>query len=212
MSIAGSVVTQELVRRFSLAEFNEVANSLPRDRLELINGEIVMTPPPDDPHINLTIRIEDLFDDHRQKIRELGCSAIGPSIWFAVPVPLREAWVVADVKGPHLVCPDVSVCFTDYLHQKRVPPALLVVEVLSVSQRSVIDRDLIDKPDVYAALAIPAYWVIDRRDGTVLVHTDPIDGQYTRRTKYRGDDLLPAPGLEFLAVTPARIFEQSKSP
>lgn len=211
MTLAGILETPDLVRRLSLAEFAEVANSLPDDRLELINGQIVMTPPPDHPHINLTIRIESLLNSHYQQILDVGCSAVGSSVWYAVPVVLRETWVDSNVKGPHHVCPDVSVCFTDYLDQKRVPPALLVIEVLSVSQRSVIERDLIHKPNIYAALAIPAYWVIDRRDETVLVHTEPIDGEYTRRTNSRGDDLLPAPGLQFLAITPAQIFAKPAS-
>jgi Uma2 family endonuclease len=205
-SMSSTLETDDLVRRFSLAEFAEIANSLPDDRLELINGEIVMTPPPNDMHINLTIRIESLLNAHYQQILAMGCSAVGSSVWYAVPVGMREAWVDARVQGPHHVCPDVSVCYTDYLDEKRVPPALLIVEVLSVSQRSAIDRDLINKPDIYAALRIPAYWVVDRRDGTVLVHTDPIEGQYTRRTKYRSGESLPAPGLEFLTITPAQIF------
>lgn len=196
----------ELVRRFTLDEFAELANSLPEDRLELINGEIAMTPPPDATHINLALRIELLLNASYQQLLSLGCSAVGASAWFAVPVGLRDSWVDADAKGPHHVCPDVSVCYTDYLNSARVPPALLVVEVLSVSQRSAIERDLTLKPDVYAALQIPAYWVVDRRDESIWVHTLPVDGQYSQRTRHRADDVLPAPGLEFLSITPARIF------
>jgi Uma2 family endonuclease len=82
----------------------------------------------------------------------------------------------------------------------------LVVEVISVSSRSEIDCDLISKPDIYAALEIPTYWVIDRRDQIVWVHTAPEDGQYTRRAQYKGRKKLPAPGLDFLAITPAQVF------
>ena len=197
---------RELVRRFTLEEFAEISHSLPDERLELIDGEIVMAPPPDDFHIKHTIAIEDLLNDHRLEIRALGCSAVGSGVWYAVPVALKEKWVEAGVNGPNYVCPDASVCFTDYLESKRTPPALLVVEVLSISQQSEIHRDLVSKPNIYATLRIPSYWVLDRRDRSVWVHTAPEDGKYTHRGQFKGRKKLPAPGLEFLAITPAQIF------
>jgi Uma2 family endonuclease len=66
---------------------------------------------------------------------------------------------------------------------------------------------LIRKPDIYATLEIPTYWVVDRRDKSVWVHTQPRDGQYAKREHCKGRRKLPAPGLEFLHLTPARIFE-----
>ncbi|MEK7830803.1 MAG: Uma2 family endonuclease, partial [Acidobacteriota bacterium] len=94
----------------------------------------------------------------------------------------------------------------DYLSANRRPPALLVVEVISVSAKSEIDRDLVRKPDIYASLEIPTYWVIDRRDQSVWVHTEPEDGKYTRRVQIKGDNPLPATGMEFLQITPRQIF------
>ncbi len=201
-----SAANRNLVRRFTLEEFAEICHSLPDERLELINGRIVMSPPPDDVHIEQTINVEDLLNNHVSEIRELGCSAVGSSAWFAVPVELKEKWVEAGVKGPNHVCPDASVCFTDYLRAKRHPPALLVIEVISVSSRREVERDLITKPDIYATLEIPTYWVIDRRDRSVWAHTVPEDGKYTRRAQYKGRKKLPATGLDFLAITPAQIF------
>jgi Uma2 family endonuclease len=198
--------SSRLVRRFTLDEFTEICRSLPDERLELIDGEVVMSPPPDDVHIKHTITIEDLLNDHRQELRALGCSAVGSGAWYAVPIELKEKWGEAGVKGPNNVCPDASVCFTDYLKSKRVPPALLVIEVLSVSGPGEIERDLIRKPEIYAALAIPAYWVVDRRDHSVWVHTMPADGLYTHRAQYKRRKRLPAPGLGFLTITPAQIF------
>lgn len=197
---------QPLVRRFTLEEFAEICQILPDDRLELINGEILMSPPPDDFHIEQTIRIEDLLADFVTEVRQVGCSVVGSSVWYAVPVQLKDKWVQAGVKGPDHVCPDASVCFPDYLKTKRRPPALLVIEVISISSRREIDRDLISKPEIYASLEIPTYWVLDRRDQSVWVHTAPVDGQYTIRARHKGDTQLPAPGLDFLTITPAKIF------
>lgn len=204
--VASVRMPRDLVRRFTLEEFAEICRSLPDDRLELINGEIVMAPPPDNWHIEQTIKTEDLLINHIAEIRQLGCTVVGSSVWYAVPAELKEKWGEDNVKGPNHVCPDASICFPDYLRANRRPPALLVVEVISVSSRSEIDRDLISKPDIYASLEIPTYWVVDRRDKSVWVHTAPEDGQYTRRAQYKGRKKLPAHGLEFLTITPARIF------
>lgn len=200
--------SQTLVRRFTLEEFEQIVELFPDERIELINGEIVMAPPPDFIHVKHTVRTENLLTPYHQEIESLGCYIAGTSVWYFVPKELRDVWVSEGIKGPDYVCPGASVCFTDYLdtnHDRR-PPALLVIEVVSVSRQSEIDRDLISKPDIYAALEIPTYWVIDRRDQSVWVHTAPEDGKYTLRAQYKGRKKLPAPGLDFLAITPAQIF------
>jgi len=199
-------IERPLKRLFTLEEFARIVDALPDDCLELIKGEIVMAPPPDDPHIKQNIGVEKLLARHWEEIEKLGCCPAGPSAWYAVPRELKQKWVDEGVKGPDHVCPDASVCFADYLDTNRRPPALLVIEVISVSSRSAIDRDLISKPEIYAILEIPTYWVIDRRDKCVWVHTEPENGQYANRIQYRGEQRLPAPGMEFLNITPAQIF------
>src|SRR5262245_50314181 len=195
-----------LKRLFTLEEFAEIVHALPNDRLELINGEIVMSPPPDFPHIKQNIGIEQLLARHWEEIGKLGCCLAGPSAWYAVPKELNQKWTDEGSGGPDHVCPDASVCFADYFDTDRRPPALLVIEVISISSRSAIDRDLVIKPEIYAALEIPAYWVIDRRDTCVWVHTGPENGQYASRIQCKGRQRLPAPGMEFLNITPAQIF------
>ena len=196
-----------LVRRFSLNEFAAVAEALPDDRLELINGEIIMVPPPDKIHQQRTARLIELFAHHVNEIAALGCQIVGSSGYYAVPKELQQRWVAEGEEGPDDVCPDASVCYRDYLDADRRPPALLVIEVLSLAKRD-RDRDLVMKPEIYATLEIPAYWIVDRRDASVWVHTKPSEGKYTLREQCKGDNILPAPGLEFLAMTPAQIFEQ----
>ncbi len=197
---------KNLVRRLTLEEFQKVAESLPNDRLELINGEIEMSPPPNFDHIEESMSIEMLLNLHLVEIVKLGCRVLGTSAWYAIPAELKEVWVEKGVKGPDHVCPDASVCYADYLRSDRRPPALLIVEIISISSQREIDRDLIRKPDIYATLEVPAYWVIDRRDKSVWVHTVPKDGKYTKRIQYQGRKKLPATGLDFLTITSAQIF------
>lgn len=184
-----------------------MVNLFPDDQLELINGGIVVSPPPpDDGDIEQTMNVEHLLTKQLNEIEKLGCRVAGSYAWYKVAKELKQVWVEAAVEGPDHVCPDASVCFADYMKTDRRPPAMLVNEVISVSSRSAIDRDLISKPDIYATLEIPAYCVADRRDQSVWVHTAPEDGKHTRRTRYKGRRKLPAPGLDFLAIPPAQIF------
>jgi len=195
-----------LKRLFSLEEFARIVEALPDDSLELIKGEIVMSPPPDDPHIKQTMDVEYLLQKHLNEIEKLGCRVVGSNAWYAVPRELKQRWMDEGDEGPDHVLPDASVCFADYLDTNRRPPALLVIETISISSRSAIERDLVSKPGIYATLEIPAYWVIDRRDNCVWVHTGPENGQYASRIQFKGHQRLPAPGMEFLNITPAQIF------
>jgi Uma2 family endonuclease len=68
--------SDQLVRRFTLEEFEEMVNLLPDDQLELINGETIMSPPPDDVHIEHTINVEYLLAKQLSQIEKLGCRVV----------------------------------------------------------------------------------------------------------------------------------------
>lgn len=199
-------IEKTLVRRFSLAEFMAIAEALPNDKLELIDGEIVFMPPPTEKHMDLADRVLSLFARKVEDIEALG-GRISGSRYYARPADLPAEWVGEDEKGSSHICPDASIRRLA-AKEGELPPAFLVVEVLSLSKKEHMDRDLETKPKIYAALEIPVYWVIDRRDQSVIVHTHPGGEDYKSRVKCQGDDVLAAPGLEFLQITPAMIFEQ----
>lgn len=191
---------------FTIKEFEVVAELLPDNLLELINGEIVMSPKPSNRHQQLTGWITTLFGIYVREILELGCLIAGSSSFYEIPEEIGKKFANPTGGFPSSVCPDASICYKDYLNTTRIPPALLVVEVLSDSNRRHIDRDMATKPKIYAALGIPTYWVIDRRSNSVWVYTKPNNGKYVSRKQAKGEAVLPAPGLEFLQITPAQIF------
>src|SRR5262245_61949254 len=169
---------------FTIPEFKKVKDVLPDLELELLRGKIVIN--------KRSSRQFFSIEDFKKVAEEL---------------PNHRIEMI-NGSGPDIVCPDVSVYYNDYFDTNRRPPALLIVEVLSFSKREHIERDLELKRAIYAALEVPAYWVIDRRDKSVLAHTEPRDGGYAVCEKIKGDQVLPAPGLDFLQITPAQIFAE----
>ncbi len=186
---------------FTIPEFRKVRSLLPDYELELINGEITLNKRSPLQSISIADfkKVAEEFPDHRIELID------GETSFFDVPDRFREP----DGSGADIVCPDASVYYNDYFDTDRRPPALLIVEVLSFSNRQHLKRDLELKRAIYAALEVPAYWVIDRRDKSVLAHTDPRDGGYVVCVvceKIKDDRVLPAPGLDFLQITPAQIY------
>lgn len=192
----------------SIEDFERVADEFPDHRIELIDGEIKMSPPPDKRHQKHSLVLTRLFRRYGDQIEALGCEIAVANCFFEVPDEIVKQFRLEQKPIPSDVCPDAAIVYFDYLDTDRRPPALLVIEILSVSNRENIERDTVTKPEIYAALEIPAYWIIDRRSQSVWAHTNPIDGHYTLRTQVKGDQALPAPGLEFLRITPAQIYEE----
>jgi Uma2 family endonuclease len=129
-------------------------DQLPDDglRYELIDGSLLVSPPPFMPHGRSTNRL------HKVLIGQVPAGfEVGQNLGVTID-------------GPHTcLVPDLFVVRAaaydkhNYLDQKDV---LLVVEVLSPSSRS---RDLLLKRHYYAGGGIPRYWIVDPTARTLTV-------------------------------------------
>lgn len=155
------------------------------DRVELIEGAIVLMTPPGPAHVNLETRLGKLLQD-------------------AAP-----ADAVVSHQNP-LACgrsrpqPDLAVIAGPELREDRLPrSALLVVEVSDSS----LPRDRL-KARIYAAAGIPEMWIVDVAGRTVEVHRDPMP----RSRRYRSmqllvvGDILTSPRLPRLRLPVATLF------
>ena len=167
-----------------------------------------MSPQPDKRHQNHAGQLTTLFGLYTPQIINLGCRIGGATFYFEVPDRAREKLVASGLESPSDVCPDISICYRDYHDKDLLPPALLVVEVFSDSRREYVYRDMTTKPEIYAALEIPTYWIVDRRDNSVWVHTQPSEGKYVLRRQFKDASILPAEGLEFLQISTVQIFNE----
>jgi Uma2 family endonuclease len=118
-------------------------------RYELIGGAIVMTPAPEPIHQRTGQGLFRLIDDACPPGHEV----------FLSPIDL-------DLPGGQRVEPDIIVVPASSVGEKRLSgPALLVVEIVSPGS-TVNDR--VTKRDVYAHAGVPAYWIVDPRQGHLL--------------------------------------------
>ncbi|MGW7821242.1 Uma2 family endonuclease [Streptomyces puniciscabiei] len=160
---------------------------LPGHRVEILNGSIVVTPPPDGPHQTSCFEVGYLFKQAGAK--EAGLLAI-PGIGLWLPT------------GPDdYAVPDVSVVDADYrdAHVRKncyAPHVFrMVLEVTSTNW----SNDTVIKLGTYARAGIPVYVVADRENEEVLLHRNPIDGKYPDPVRYKRGQSVPVP--ESVGVT-----------
>ena len=144
----------------------------PEDRIELIEGELVMMTPHGSRHAT-AIRL----------VNRALSAALGEGCIVQCQLPLA----IATDSEPE---PDVAVVdgeITDY-RDAHPSSALLVVEVADDSLRS--DRSV--KRRLYARCGIPEYWIVSLPDAALEVYRDPAGDDYRDATVLgAGDTVRP---------------------
>jgi Uma2 family endonuclease len=174
--------------RFTLDEYHQLVDSggLDEDsRVELIEGVIADMSPK-------TPR-------HERAIRWLTrwlLSAVDPE-HFEVGV---QTALTLERSEPE---PDFSVLPRNAPQPYHPATAALVIEVAVSSQ----DRDLRQKPPIYARAGILEYWVIDLDRGRVVVHRDPQgDGRYATIIEIPANGSVEARALTLPVLSVAELL------
>ena len=152
-------------RRFTVEEYCAMADAgiLAEDeRIELLDGEIIVMPPIGAPHEDGTTRLSSglIYRLHGRA-------------WVRVQNAVR----LDDYGLPE---PDIAVVrLRDDYHRERAAPAdvLLLIEVADSSLES--EREV--KLPRYAAAGIPEVWIVNLRTRQVEAYNDPGDGAYQSR-------------------------------
>lgn len=163
----------------------------PDDRVELLEGVIVAEPPQEPRHASATTRV---------------ARALERAIRTRAVIRVQMPFLAGHYSVPE---PDIALVpgrEADY-DTRHPSAALLVVEVADSS----LPQDRLTKSRIYAAAAVPEYWIVNLRDDYVEVLSTP-DAEtrlYTeRRVAGRGDTLALAsfPGATIMVndVLPGR--------
>jgi Uma2 family endonuclease len=150
-----SIDSSRPVKTYTLEEFWQLPDPPDRSKLELIDGVLYMTPPPEEPHDHVVKRLNRLLTKHLIEIDDKG------DLLF----PRAAIWTGART---HLE-PDlfyVSAELAAHFTPKRRDSADLVVEVISPGS-AIYDRN--KKAKTYASLGGGELWLIDESEQTVEV-------------------------------------------
>jgi Uma2 family endonuclease len=86
--------------------------------------------------------------------------------------------------------------------------AALVIEVAASSHR----RDLLVKPRIYAQAGVEEYWVVDVKNGLVIVHREPSADGYGSRVELGRDGVLDGSVVEIGELPIAEILAVCEGP
>lgn len=151
-------------------------------RAELIDGEIVLTPPPNGNHEHCISRIvEQVFAGSATRMDFGG----------------HKGLIVPDSTGLGHFIPDLTFAPRDLDLFRGAPPWMpsegvaMVVEVTSSSP----DHDRFGKRYGYASAKIPLYLLVDRKKTQVTLLSDPVRDDYTALSQvmFGGTIKLPPP-------------------
>ncbi|MBI2898324.1 MAG: Uma2 family endonuclease [Deltaproteobacteria bacterium] len=142
----------ELARLVALGFFRE------DERVELIHGCLVRMTPPGPPHSSAVDRLAEI---------------LLPRLLGRARVRIQQPFAASDDSEPE---PDVAVVPIGDYSVDHPHSASLIVEVADSS----LAYDRKTKGPLYAASAVPEYWVVNVPERTVEVHTAPEPGAYAR--------------------------------
>jgi Uma2 family endonuclease len=165
---------RERIRPLQRVEYDRMVDLglLEGEKVELLKGFIVRMSPTGVPHASVVQWL------NRRLVLALSGSGRAE---IRVQAPLAAS----DDSEPE---PDVAVVAPHDFRDAHPTTAYFVIEVSESSLRF----DRAEKAEIYAAAGIEEYWIVDTRHELVEVHTDIVDGLYTRVTPYhRGQTLAP---------------------
>ena len=164
-------------RRFTVAEYYVMADAgilAPDERVELLDGEIIVMPPINEWH---TARVN------------LFTNSFPPQLQGRAVVSVQNPTRLDDASEPQ---PDVMLLqWRDDFYGGRHPGPADVLLLIEVSDTTV-DYDRGAKLAAYAAAGIPEVWIASRRDRRIESYADPAGDEYATVRYYEpGESISP---------------------
>jgi len=154
-TFAAAQASEPARRRWTRAEYHFLGEQglFQDQRVELIDGEIILLSPRSPQHAYGSEAIRRLLD-----------RAFGDDYWVRFHGPLTHG----EDSEPE---PDICVVRGSLDHFARAHPttSLLIVEV----SQSSLQYDKRTKQHLYASMSVPEYWILDLIHRQLMVHRDP---------------------------------------
>lgn len=164
-----------------IAEANRLMDRLPGYRVEIIGGQILVTPPPDGPH---AVVLTDLM----VPFMTAGLHGVDSKVIQGIGLWLETG--AEDYAIPDLALVDAD--FRDHLIENNCYDPVcfrLVLEVTSSNWKT----DLKTKVASYADAKVPVYVIVDRKHQRLHVLTDPAGDDYATHRIHSPGQLVTLP-------------------
>jgi Uma2 family endonuclease len=164
-----TAVTERQRRLFTYRELLELdrLGMFNNQRVELLEGELIVMPPPNPPHAITITQANKSFT-----------RAFGDLVEVSVQNPLRLS---ADIEDKNLPMPDVMILQPRVYRDHPIPEdVLLLVEVADSS----VKEDRGRKLSLYALHGVKEYWIINLVTKRIEVYTDPVGEDYLSKRSY----------------------------
>jgi len=178
-------------RRFTRKDYHrmaEVGILGPKDRVELIRGEIVEMSP--------------IGKRHNGGVDNLNMLLVPPLVGRAI-VRVQGSIVLGDDTEPE---PDMAVLRLRPAPYREVDATAEDVLLLVEAAESSLAYDRSTKLGLYAEAGIVEYWIVDVVGRTVEVHRDPRDGVYADVGRLTGDATVSPRAFPDVSLSLAQIF------
>jgi Uma2 family endonuclease len=176
---------------FTVDDYHQliIAGNLTReDRIELIHGELTLTPAATSSHSSHTSLIIDTLS-HR-----VPCSCL---------LQIHEPITIPNHSEPQ---PDAAVVKARPDHYRHAHPqpkdVLLVIEVADTS----VSFDANVKSRLYGKAGIPEFWLVDVKERCIRVFTDPSPRGYRTVREFSGKDRVKCGTVHGLTVRVSELL------
>jgi Uma2 family endonuclease len=185
--MVSSAQLSDRVRPLRRVEYERLVDAgLANEKVELIHGVIVRRSPRGARHAAAV-----------QRLTQLLVVALGVPGRAAVRVQLPLA--LGDDSEPE---PDLAAVAPGAYRDEHPRSAFLVIEVAESS----LTEDRRDKGALYAEAGIPEYWIVDAARERVEVHSEIVEGAYSRVTPFNRGDVILSFALPELKVRVDDVF------
>lgn len=178
-------IALDSIRPLSRAEYDRMGElgMFANERIELLRGVLVKMSPIGWHHNQVVIWLT------KQLIRMLDDT---------YEVRSQCSFAASDWSEPE---PDLAVALEDRTLRDLPSRLFLVIEVADSS----LQHDRTTKVTLYAEAAVPEYWIVDLKEMTVEVYTQPVGSTYAKVAMIRDGDTLRPRELPTVAIAIAEL-------
>lgn len=183
----------EEAHRFTVEEYEKILETgiFDDERVELLNGIIVVMGLMNDPHFGMIVLFNELLMAHC--LGKYCCSPQSPIKFGDYGAPMPD-FAIAKYRKDKYLSPSM-----------KPEDLLLIIEVADSS----LKRDRKVKAPIYAASKVPEYWIVNLQDYQIEIFKQPKNTDYQIKTIAKAGETVTCEGIGF-TVSVDEIFENLK--